>query len=99
LGLSDFDAASRDFLKAIEIRPNYAPAHAHLGRVYAKTGKREEALKEFAIAIKLAPDYGRTFKYRAELYTETGDKEKAEADEREVKRVGVSSLRIIGEEQ
>lgn len=48
--------ALRNFEKAIEIEPNYAPPHNGRAVILDATGKSDEALKEFDLFIKLEPN-------------------------------------------
>ena len=43
--------------QALELRPNYAEAHANLGLVFAEQGKPDEALSHYRHALKLNPQY------------------------------------------
>lgn len=95
LNLGDYDAAQKDFLQAISISPDFAPAHAHLGQTYAKTNRSDEALREVSLSIQLNPLYGKAYQYRAQIYAALGEKDKADADEKEAKRVGDVPVRII----
>ena len=52
---SQFDAAEKDFKKALEIDPEFAPAHDGLGLLYDLTGKKEAAQEQYQKAIALNP--------------------------------------------
>jgi len=43
------------FRKAVEIDPNSAPSHWHLGAALAQTGAREEAIRHLQRSIDLDP--------------------------------------------
>jgi tetratricopeptide (TPR) repeat protein len=47
-----FDEAVKDFLKAIEIKPNYSNHHLELGRTYVGMKKKDLAAKEFQAATE-----------------------------------------------
>src|SRR5215469_11034289 len=44
------------FRQAIQSRPDFASAHAHLGRLYAQTGRDGEAIPELQMALHLDPN-------------------------------------------
>lgn len=46
----------RDLEAAIELRPEYAPLHVHLGDVHARAGALDEALAAYRRAVALAPN-------------------------------------------
>ena len=49
-----YDRATEELLKVIDMDANYAAAHGTLGIVYARKGKCEEAIKEFEKVASLA---------------------------------------------
>jgi len=64
----DWQAAEREFKRAIEIDPEYAPAHYHYSNLLAVTGRFPEAIAEGELARNLDPfssaarlNYCRTF--------------------------------------
>jgi len=73
------DVALKNFNKAIELKPNYAPAHFEVAQVFNRQGKLTEAIKKMEINFQLTPnDSGTVFQlgvlyYRDEQY----DKAKA----------------------
>lgn len=44
--------AEAEFLKSIDLSPNFAPAHTELGKLYLQEGKTEKAVESFRSAIK-----------------------------------------------
>ena len=52
---SQFKASAKDFQKALEIDPDFAPAHDGLGLLYDLTGKRDAAQEQYQKAIALNP--------------------------------------------
>lgn len=52
----DYEGAKENLLKAIGLNPNYSNARYYLGLIYAKEGKKDEAVKEFEIIYQLNPD-------------------------------------------
>lgn len=53
----DYDEAERLVRKAVELEPEYAPAHSNLGSVLGAKGKYSEAHLHYERAIELDPDY------------------------------------------
>ncbi|NIO33194.1 MAG: tetratricopeptide repeat protein [Gemmatimonadetes bacterium] len=51
----DRDSAERDYLRAIELNPDYATAHQWYGELLGLTGRWDEALAELRKAIELDP--------------------------------------------
>ncbi len=54
------------YRQAVEIEPDYAPAHHNLGRALAGRGEVEEAIAQYRKALRIKPDY-------AEAHTNLGD--------------------------
>jgi tetratricopeptide (TPR) repeat protein len=54
------DIAIEEYRRAIELEPDFAPAHFNLGvlLIRQKCGKEDEAIKEFREVINLLPDWG-----------------------------------------
>ncbi|HEY8548581.1 MAG TPA: tetratricopeptide repeat protein [Vicinamibacterales bacterium] len=59
LGRQGADGAevAAEFRKAIELQPDFAAAHNHLGLVLIQSGKDEEGIAALREAVRLAPDY------------------------------------------
>ena len=51
----DFDAAQREYKRAIELNPNYAPAHLWYSELLTGLGRNEEALGEMRKALEIDP--------------------------------------------
>jgi Flp pilus assembly protein TadD len=51
---NDLDSAERFLLRALESDAQYAPAHMHLGLIYALRGERSQAMEELDLAIALS---------------------------------------------
>lgn len=47
--------AERALLKAVEIAPDYRPAHTELARVYVATGRQKEAIERLESVVKANP--------------------------------------------
>ncbi len=54
--LKDLDSAERFLQQAVEIQPDYPPAHLHLGLVYILQGNQQRARQAWELAIQLAPE-------------------------------------------
>jgi len=57
----DPDRAMTAFEHALLLHPNYAWAHAELGRVKIEVGRAEESIKDIEMAIRLSPREGRIY--------------------------------------
>lgn len=75
---TDLEAAARAFERAIELRPEYAPAHMRLGRVLVARGQREEAAEQLEHALELAPDLQPARLGLAQIRLAQGDLARAE---------------------
>ena len=51
----DFAGAEREFKRAIELNPNYAPAHQWYGELLSHLGRRDESYAEFQRALEIEP--------------------------------------------
>lgn len=51
----NFEAAEREYLRAIELNPNNSPAHQFYGHLLAQLGRHDEAEAEFQKAIEVDP--------------------------------------------
>jgi tetratricopeptide (TPR) repeat protein len=52
----DYKAASQAYVKTLELDPNYAPAHNHLGLAYEQLGLMRKALAEHQMASRLSEE-------------------------------------------
>ena len=64
--------------KAIEIKPDYADAHANLGNVLRDLGKLQEAELSYRKAIKIKPDYADVYSNLGNVLRDMGKSEEAE---------------------
>jgi TolB-like protein/DNA-binding winged helix-turn-helix (wHTH) protein/tetratricopeptide (TPR) repeat protein len=55
LGDWNWSEAERQYKLALELSPNYAPAHEQYGRFLEAMGRNEEAMKQVAYAAELSP--------------------------------------------
>ena len=53
-----YDAASTDYARAIELDPNHPGPYTGRGIMFAKQGKRDEAIRDLRTALRLKPDFG-----------------------------------------
>ena len=58
---SGYEQAISDFLRGIELNPNYSDAYRHLGRTYELNGQPERALAAFKRAVETDPTYYRPY--------------------------------------
>ncbi len=73
-----YDKAKENALKAIELDPNLAEAHASLGYVlFYHEHRREEAVKELGRAIELNPSYSTAYHWLALALSAMGKHEEA----------------------
>ncbi|TDI45391.1 MAG: protein kinase [Acidobacteria bacterium] len=68
----DWDAAEKDFLKAIELKPNYVVAHQWYAEFLVVTGRHEEGIAENMRAIELEPASSLQNRELANSYMRTG---------------------------
>ena len=78
LGTDNYEAATKEFKKAIELDPNYPEPHFNLGKVYFLQKDWFLCRKEFEKAIELNPDYLRAYFYLGKLFKQRNMKDKAE---------------------
>ena len=53
-----YEVALEKLTRAIEIDPDYAPAHTVMAVLHERLGQTEDAGKEYLRAVKAAPDNG-----------------------------------------
>ena len=56
--LRNFDAALKDYDKAVAIDPKFAVALANRGDVYAKKGEKDRAIADYRAALAIEPGNG-----------------------------------------
>jgi tetratricopeptide (TPR) repeat protein len=64
----DYEAALKDFQRAVKLAPDNYRAHNSLGYSYRKLGNFARALESYEQALKLAPTFSEAIEYRAEAY-------------------------------
>jgi tetratricopeptide (TPR) repeat protein len=76
----EVDLALRDFNRAIQLDPNFAPALHNRAHVYAAAGDTDAALDDLAAVLTLHPDFTPALLSRSQLSMATGQFDRAEAD-------------------
>jgi len=74
-----YQAAIREFRRAVERNPKLHEAHASLGYAHRQTGDYTQALAAYDRALALAPDYVEAIEYRGEAYLGLGRLDDAKA--------------------
>ena len=59
--LKQYDAAVRNYKKAIALKPDFAVSHFNLGNVLHDKGDLDAAIKSYSDAIKFKPDYADSY--------------------------------------
>ena len=77
MGLGRNPEAIDCYRKAVELKPNYAEAHAALGDQYSMAGKTTEAIAAYEAAIKAKPDYAMAFLNLGVMLTRQGQLDEA----------------------
>ena len=67
--------AYSEYLKTIELKPDFADAHNGLGKLLAEKGNYSEALNYFKTAIRLKPNYAEAHTNLASLYATSGNQD------------------------
>ena len=77
-----YAAASADFEKAVQAKPDFAEAHNYLAYCLRRQGpaKYSEALSHYDKAIHLNPNLAVAYEYRGVLYVKMNRKNDAEKD-------------------
>ena len=66
-------SAIEDYVKAIELNPDYVDAHYNRGGAYVNKGDYDRAIEDYTKAIELNPDYADAYKNRGFAYSGKGD--------------------------
>ncbi|MDO4570222.1 MAG: tetratricopeptide repeat protein [Planctomycetia bacterium] len=90
----NIEEAQEDYLRAIEINPEFAPAYNNLGRLQSLMGENNSALLYLSTAIELLPAWSRPYLNRALVWARMSDWDQAKEDVRKA----VECARNNGEE-
>jgi Flp pilus assembly protein TadD len=80
LAEKDYEAALREYNRAIQAAPHLAEAYCKRGSIYQAIGKPEQALSDFDQAIQCDPRLGAAYLERGKMRTERGEHDAALAD-------------------
>jgi predicted Zn-dependent protease len=69
-GTSEESEAIRALLKAIQLRPDFAPPRLNLAKLYLQRGENEKALPELQRVIQLDPGSTAAYNLCAQIYRE-----------------------------
>ena len=84
----DYSGAISDYTKAIEIKPNYAPAYNNRGAAKYKLNDFYGAVSDYNKALKIDPKDPRAFTNRGSAKRLIGDKKGACSDWRKASSLG-----------
>jgi len=76
--LKNYEAATKEFNKAVELDPGYAVPHVNLGKIYFEQQEWFLCRKSFEKAIELNPEYLEAYFYLGKLFKQRNMKDKAE---------------------
>ena len=71
------EAAIEAFIRAMELKPDYAEAYNNLGLAYSKRGQNEESVKYFQKALELDPQMGEVYNNLGFLFHTTSHYDRA----------------------
>ncbi|HEY6626494.1 MAG TPA: tetratricopeptide repeat protein [Ignavibacteriaceae bacterium] len=75
-----FEQAISEYVKAIEVNPNYEVAYNNRGMSYYNQGEYERAISDYTKAIGLNPKYADAYNNRGIVYYEQGQNNQAISD-------------------
>ena len=76
-GLEKYEDAVKSYQRAIEIRPDYAPAYFHMANSYKNEGEYENAIKSYESAVRVKPDFSEAYFNMANTLKKLGRLEEA----------------------
>ena len=91
----EFDAAIRDYTKAIELNPQHAEVYTARGVVYWQKGNVDAAIQDYTKAIELNPQYAKVYTARGVAWLHLREWEKAKADLSIAKNMGVDIVTLF----
>jgi tetratricopeptide (TPR) repeat protein len=80
LAQREYEAALREYNRAIQAAPHLAEAYCKRGSIYQAIGKPEQALSDFDQAIRCDPRLAAAYLERGKMRTERGEHDAALAD-------------------
>jgi len=83
----EFQAAVRDFSRAIELRPGFVEAIFHRGIVRVVRSRYDDAIEDFDRVIALQPDHAAAYYNRGRLRYWKGEYEAAIADFQQTRKL------------
>lgn len=86
-GTPAFQEAQEALLRALRVKPNYAAAHAALGKLYVQSGENARAIGEFQSAVDLNPTDRTALSQLAAALRRSGHTEEALAVSRRLKEL------------
>lgn len=72
IGLEQWEPARMDFLKALELDPNYVDGIMYVGVCHLSQGETAKALEYFVRGVEMEPTYGRMYYYQGFTLAEMG---------------------------
>lgn len=79
--------AISSFLRALELKPDFAPAHYDLGKIFEKDGQTEKALERYMLATVHRADYIEALVAQARLLVNLGRREEAIAIIKKISKI------------
>ena len=74
------DRAIDDYIKAMQLNPDYVDAYYNRGNIYGEQGDFDSAIADYTKAIHLDPDYADAYKNRGLAYSGKSDYNRAIED-------------------
>ena len=75
-----YDAAVREFSKAIRVRPDMADAYLYRGIAFYAAGQMEASITDFNKVLELRPERATVYLYRGDSYLALGQRAQAVVD-------------------
>jgi outer membrane protein OmpA-like peptidoglycan-associated protein len=72
-----YEEAINAYEKAIELKPDYAPAYNNLGDLCERISDAPRALKYYQLAVRMKPDFAEAYAGMGDVYFRSGEFDKA----------------------